>query len=81
MAYARFGEDSDVYVFMSTRGLECLRCDLSPPAFVGSSTDEMITHLAKHREAGDRMPPGIEDDLREDDEENFGGSKPEGRDS
>lgn len=35
------------------------------------TTQGMIDHLAKHREAGHTVPEGIEDELRADDKENF----------
>ena len=70
MAYARFGY-SDVYVFMNTGGyLDCCGCILgSEGQFF--STQAMVDHLADHRAAGHDVPPGIEEELWEDDRDNW----------
>jgi len=76
MSYSRFLE-SDVYVFMHVGGyLECCACSLSSSeelwgSFRANSTEEMVDHLAKHRNAGDYVLAGIEDRLWEDNAENF----------
>jgi hypothetical protein len=50
MAYARWGHDSDVYVYNTGLGIICQFCD-------GFDTrNEMIEHLKKHRESGDKVP-------------------------
>lgn len=70
MAYSRFGF-ADVYVFMSTSGhLECCGCSLGNQWHF-DSTQAMVDHLAEHRAAGQRVPDGIEEALREDDRENW----------
>ncbi|MGC4151530.1 MAG: hypothetical protein QM628_00430 [Propionicimonas sp.] len=70
MAYARFS-DADVYVFMSTSGhLECCGCRLGDPRRF-DSTQAMVDHLAKHREAGHDVPDGLEAGLWADDRENW----------
>lgn len=76
MSYCRFGE-GDVYVFMSVSGwLECCACSLAKDDesvfFQAHSTQEMVDHLNKHIEDGDRVPKDIFDDLWRDDKENFG---------
>lgn len=70
MAYSRFSY-ADVYVFMSVNGhLECCGCWLGNE-WGFNSTDEMIAHLAEHREAGHDVPDNLEHDLRRDNDENF----------
>lgn len=87
MSYARWGWDgSDVYVFMSIRGLVCCACmdtdrlwydallDEELPEFedyIASSTNEMVGHLREHEADGLTVPPTIYDDLWHDDHENF----------
>jgi hypothetical protein len=59
MSYARFAEDSDVYVFLSIGGhLECCSCRLKGKGQCASfkTTDEMLSHLREHREAGHDVP-------------------------
>lgn len=67
MSYARFGTDSDVYVYDHVDGwLACTICRLNPlgpgrmfpddfQAF--NSTQEMLDHLAVHIKAGHKVPP------------------------
>jgi len=70
MAYARFSH-SDVYVYAHVGGhLECCGCRLGDQ-WEFHSTDDMIAHLDAHRAAGHSVPPGIDDALREDDDDNF----------
>lgn len=72
MSYVRFGSDgSDVYVYLSDRGLECCGCRLVERGFTAASTEEMVTHLAEHTAAGDGVPDYVVPDLRADDAENF----------
>ncbi|OLC10195.1 MAG: hypothetical protein AUH39_02680 [Chloroflexi bacterium 13_1_40CM_67_9] len=74
MSYARFGPDSDVYVYASTAGgVECCRCRFiaetqEPPRnnAVMVDEDEMIAHLKKHRRAGHRVPNEAFEELRAD---------------
>jgi hypothetical protein len=74
MSYARWGPDSDVYVFLSIRGhLECCGCTL--PGAGGrsqtfASTVGMLVHLAAHERAGQRVPGHALEELREDQDEN-----------
>lgn len=70
MAYSRFSS-AEVYVFMSTSGhLECCSCWLGDQ-WSFDSTQEMVDHLAKHREAGHDVPDGLEAELWDDDQENW----------
>lgn len=73
MSYARFSEESDVYVYASVAGgVECCGCSMGD-CFVAESTDEMVEHLQQHIEKGDMVPDDIESALQDDDAENFGG--------
>jgi len=76
MSYCRFGE-GDVYVFMNVGGwLECCVCSLAEEEesmfFRVKSTQEMVDHLKKHIDDGDRVPQDIFNDLWRDDKLNFG---------
>ena len=72
MSYARFAEDSDVYVYASEAGgIECARCRFiadtkEPPRnnAVMVDEDEMIAHLEKHRRAGHRVQDDALERLR-----------------
>jgi hypothetical protein len=72
MSYTRFGwDDSDVHVFMSTRGwLECCGCILKK-GWQYRSTDAMVAHLQEHIAAGHSVPADVIPALRRDDTENF----------
>lgn len=68
MSYARKGEDSDVYVVGTGYGIECVNCFLKPRYKFGTgmcdmhlstvcqTPDHMLTHLAKHRSRGHKVP-------------------------
>lgn len=79
MSYARFGYNSDVYVFMHVGNwLECCMCILSheenSESFSANDTQTMIDHLKKHEVNGHCVPPKIYSYLLEDNEKNFGHS-------
>lgn len=75
MSYARFGSDSDVYVYCDIGGyLCCCACRLaSEPC--GSreffTTADMLAHLDEHRAAGHAIPdytrPALEGEADEND--------------
>ena len=57
MAFARFGRDSDVYVYEDTRGgFTCERCPEIGKQFRCTTSGEMVAHLLQHRARGDRVP-------------------------
>jgi len=59
MAYARFGKDSDVYVYESAHGgWVCERC--------GNFSDLMALkkHLLEHKERGDKVPQRAIDEIQ-----------------
>lgn len=79
MAYARFSY-ADVYIYMSVYGyLECAGCVLRGEWSFGS-TQEMVDHIAEHREAGHDVPADLEEMLWADDKENFPPQCVEGHD-
>jgi len=65
----RWGNDgSHVYVYWSTRGLECCFCDLEHPGeyedFTADGTEKeaclkMASHLRAHVTAGEHVPPYV----------------------
>jgi hypothetical protein len=75
MAYARFGEDSDVYVILSKRfgsrpwdrskpgTWDCCNCTLGSKDFVAHDAAQMIEHLRLHRLAGHKVPEDAIDRL------------------
>lgn len=60
MSYARFADDSDVYVFANSDGaIECCGCclhRLGHPRVEVATAAEMIVHLAIHALAGHDVP-------------------------
>jgi len=68
VSYARFAEDSDVYVYLHVDGwLECCFCSLGPDSFKAHSTQEMVDHLGGHP----RVPEDVIPALWADDVESF----------
>ena len=73
MAYSRFF-DSDIYIYPSTMGyITCASCWLedSNGAYffksINLSTDqEVIDHVALHREQGHDVPNGLEEEILSD---------------
>jgi hypothetical protein len=66
MAFARFSATSDVYVFASSRGIECCGCPLdtsgqaAPPVFF-TDFETLAAHLREHQGAGHKVPPELLD--------------------
>jgi hypothetical protein len=79
MSYARFGPDSDVYIYFSVGDyLTCCGCAFTQKGEDGKwrdprcfSTQEMVDHLLDHEAADHVVPPGLVAELWEDDAENF----------
>lgn len=70
MAYARWGTDSDVYVYLSTGGsLTCCGCSMGHRGHFGD-TASMLMHLAEHVTNGDRVPKHVFEAIAEDCEAN-----------
>ena len=55
MSFARFGPDSDVYVYQCKEGFECCGCWLSQD-WIHPTASAIIDHLGKHKKAGHRVP-------------------------
>ena len=68
MSYARFGKDSDVYVYESDYGWECCGCALET-SFTAESPQEMIDHLKEHQVEGHKVPQYALDRLKDEAEE------------
>ena len=75
MSYARFADDSDVYVFLSSMSdddipvLECCACSLTTDGsgnYCTSDTIAMLRHLHDHERAGHKVPARCYDGLGED---------------
>jgi hypothetical protein len=56
MSYARWGEDSHVYVYEGGSGYECCRCVLFGGTQSFESIDGIIEHLYEHQNNGDKVP-------------------------
>lgn len=68
MAYARFANDSDVYVYADVAGgFACERCPRIGETFHCATPGEMVRHLLViHRGNGHRVPEDALDELREE---------------
>ena len=67
MAFARFGRDSDVYVYEDSRGgFTCERCPVVGQQFGCPTAAQMVAHLLEHRKTGDRVPEEAIDELKND---------------
>lgn len=68
MSYARWSEDSDVYVFACVSGhLECCGCALEPShTFVAHTTAKMLAHLDAHKAARHDVPDSCVERLKEE---------------
>lgn len=67
MAYARFGRDSDVYVYADSRGgFTCERCPTIGKQFRCATAAEMVTHLTDHRLRGQQVPAEAIDQLKDE---------------
>lgn len=72
MSYARFGcNHSNVYIFLSHRGLECCGCPLRVKPECFKSTRSMVNHLVDHMFAGHVVPEHVIHQLIAEDEQNF----------
>lgn len=66
MAYERFSENSDIYLYMGEPEYVCCCCGLTPidkngmhADFITESTQEVIDHLRKHESAGHRFDDDV----------------------
>lgn len=64
MSYARWSEESDVYVFLSVdRRFECCACELGE---YHADTAAIVAHLEAHLAAGHQVPDRTIPSLRRD---------------
>lgn len=68
MSYARFGQESDVYVFSDGDRLHCVWCRLCRAfeSAVYAEYPDMIAHLEEHRAAGHKVPDYALERLRQE---------------
>jgi hypothetical protein len=67
MAYARFGRESDIYVFQAVEGMICQRCKLNDYGdTLLRSRSLMLEHMNAHLQAGDKVPDYAFEELRAD---------------
>lgn len=68
MSYARFGADSDVYMYHHVGGfIDCCACSLNEGKRTLLNTrSEAISHLIKHKEAGHMVPEHTIERLQEE---------------
>jgi hypothetical protein len=70
MSYCRWGEGSDVYVYLDVNGhLCCCGCQLNEGWYY-DSTRQMLAHLEEHKKAGHLVPEYAAEGLREDELDN-----------
>lgn len=74
MSFARLTDDCDVYIFDhvdADTGLVCWNCCLASGraqhvAFGRDGHAGLLSHIAEHRAAGDRVPEYVDEELRID---------------
>ena len=74
MSYARFGGESDVYVYEHFAGfIQCCGCSMVDPEddeifafFEAKTAREMLSHLDSHRGRGDAVPNYCYDRIKEE---------------
>ena len=65
MAFARFGRDSDVYVYEDiSGGFACERCPAVGQQFRCETAAEMVAHLFQHRVRGQKVPDDAIEQLK-----------------
>lgn len=74
MSFARWGPDCDLYVFdhSSFDACVCFGCLLQDEVdeygtldnYITKSLERMLTHVWRHREAGHKVPTGLEEALK-----------------
>ena len=68
MSFARWSDDSDVYVILNAGGyLDCMGCG---PDGCFTLTERMIAHLKEHEAEGDKVPERTFERLRVEAEKN-----------
>lgn len=64
MSYARWGADSDVYVFVSVYGgIECCGCKMGDGSPIFDTSREILDHLEEHRNKQHLVPDYLIDSL------------------
>lgn len=69
MSYARFSDDSDVYVYLGHTGYVCCGCEWGEGKGLSwwcNTEKEMLDHLERHRVHGDTVPQYAVDRLTEE---------------
>ena len=67
MSYARWGSDSNVYVFETCDGVfECCNCDLTPDNKLFETPRAIIAHLNEHRAKGELVPDYTYEQIKEE---------------
>jgi hypothetical protein len=71
MAYARYGQESDVYVYEDAGGgYTCERCPRVGGQFKSKSAKDMAAHLTIHVASGDKVPPSAIAELEQEPQDN-----------
>lgn len=68
MAYARFSESSEIFIYGMGRrkGVFCQSCSLVPGGAVLPTRSMALEHLAEHERVGDRVPACAKEGIREE---------------
>lgn len=70
MSYCRLSDYSDVYLYPDVDGgVMCCFCRLNDAERIRLWTlEDTLAHIHAHREAGHKVPTGVEEDVRQDSE-------------
>ena len=65
MSFVRFSEHSDLYIYSHYLGyIECCGCSIYE-TFEAYNLEDLLAHVAEHRNAGHTVPEGLEEKLKE----------------
>ncbi len=66
MSYARWGLDSNVYVYEGSGGIACCGCSLSQDSQIFKTARLALNHLEEHLKAGELVPDYTIEEIKQD---------------
>lgn len=66
MSYARWGSDSNVYVYEGDVGIVCCDCSLNQGSQIYATARLALNHLEEHLKAGQLVPDYTIEELKQD---------------
>lgn len=66
MSYARWGSDSNVYVYEGSGGIVCCGCSLNENSQIYATARLALNHLEEHLKAGELVPNYTIEEIKQD---------------